>query len=205
MTSFGLGKKPGLGLPGEAAGSVPGPDMPAYTADSMSFGYGLSMSAVQMTAAVGAVANDGVYMQPTIIKSKTDAQGNVTPAPAPESHRVISSQASRDTLGMMEQRTIYSAKSIGVEGYRTGSKTGTARISQDGKYSGQVASIIGVGPIEDPQVVVYVLMGRADTGGAGITSAGPAYRDIMSLALPRYGVTPSRDKTDVQLPLIIGE
>lgn len=207
MQGFGFGKKVGLGLPGEAAGSVPGPDMASYTADSVAFGYGLSMNAVQMAAAIGAVANDGVYVQPSIIKSTTSPDGKVTPAPKPESHRVISAQAARDTIDMMEQRTIYSAKSIGVPGYRTGSKTGTARISSGTGYagSGQVASIVGVGPIEDPQVLVYVLIGRPDTSGAGITSAGPVYRDIMALALPRYGVTPSRDKEDIQLPLIAGD
>ncbi|MFV0405726.1 MAG: peptidoglycan D,D-transpeptidase FtsI family protein [Propioniciclava sp.] len=204
LESYGLGKPTGMKLPGEASGALPAADMPSYTADSMAFGYGLSVTSVQMAAAVAAIANDGVYTAPSIIKAEADDQGMLTPADAPASHRVISAEAARAVLGMMEQRTIYNMNKIGVEGYRTGSKTGTARLSSaDGGYSGQVASMIGVGPIEDPQVLVYVLVGRPDQSGAGLGMAGPLYRDLMSIALPRYGVQPSASVPDEQQTLIV--
>ncbi|MFV0452225.1 MAG: peptidoglycan D,D-transpeptidase FtsI family protein [Propioniciclava sp.] len=203
LASFGLGQKPGLGLPGEASGSLPPRDMPSYTADSIAFGYGLSVTSVQMAAAVAAVANDGVYTAPTIVKATADESGTLTPVAAPESHRVISAEAARDVIGMMEQRTIYDMDKIGIDGYRTGSKTGTARLSSsEGGYNGQVASMIGVAPAEDPQILVYVLIGRPDQMGAGLGMAGPAYRDIMSIALPRYGITPSASVPSTQQTLV---
>lgn len=205
MLKFGLGTKTTLGLPGEAAGSVPPENMPSYQADSMAFGYGLSTSAVQMAAAVAAVANDGVYTTPSIVRGTTDAHGTFTPAADPQTHRVVSEQAAREVVSMMEQRTIANMDQIGIPGYRTGAKTGTARISTGSGYSGQVASIIGVAPAENPQIVVYVLIARPDTQGAGLGMAGPVYSDVMSLALPRYGVRPEDEVPTEQLPLIVGE
>ncbi|WP_232548587.1 peptidoglycan D,D-transpeptidase FtsI family protein [Propioniciclava soli] len=205
MLKFGLGQPTTLGLPGEASGSVPPVGMPSYQADSMAFGYGLSVSSVQMAAAVASLANDGVYTAPSIIAGTTDTHGTYTPAAEPATHRVVSEQAAREVVAMMEQRTIANDDQIGIPGYRTGAKTGSARISTGAGYSGQVASIIGVAPVEDPQIVVYVLIARPDTQGAGLGMAGPVYRDIMSLALPRFGVRPSEDVPTEQLPLIVGE
>ena len=56
-------------------------------------------------------------------------------------------------------------------------------------------------PVEDPQIVVYVLIARPDTMGAGLGMAGPVYKDVMSLALPRYGVQPSNEIVETKLPL----
>lgn len=203
LVKFGLGQSTNLGLPGEASGSLPEANMPSYTADSIAFGYGLSVTSVQMAAAVAAIANGGVYTAPSIIKAVSDDSGTLVPVAAPETHRVISAETSREMLGMMEQRTIYNMNKIGIDGYRTGAKTGTARLStNDGGYSGQVASMIGVGPIEDPQILVYVLIARPDQMGAGLGMAGPVYRDVMSLALPRYGVKPSKSVPTKQLTLV---
>lgn len=205
MLNFGLGSKTNLGLPGESSGSVPAEHMPAYQADSMAFGYGISVSPVQMATAVAAIANGGVYTAPSIVAGTTDPSGVFTPAATPETHRVISAEASEEMLGMMEQRTIHNMEQIGVAGYRTGAKTGSARIAGDTGYAGrQVASIIGVGPIEDPKILTYVLIARPDTMGAGLGMAGPVYRDVMALALPRYGVQAQSDVPTEQLPLEVG-
>lgn len=115
---------------------------------------------------------------------------------------MVSEEAARATVEMMEQRTLDSEAQLKIPGYRTGTKTGTARLqAATGGYAGQVASIVGVAPVEDPQILVYVLIARPDTLGAGLGMAGPVYRDIMSLALPRYGVRPSNDVDQAKLPL----
>ncbi len=202
MAGFGLGQKTSLGLPGEQSGSLPGAGMPQFQADSIAYGYGLSVTAVQMASAVSAVANDGVYTAPSIIKATGDHGGGLVPVAPAETRRVVSEEAARATVAMMEQRTLDSAQQLEVPGYRTGTKTGTARLqAATGGYAGQVASIVGVAPVEDPQVVVYVLIARPDTLGAGLGMAGPVYRDVMSLALPRYGVQPSNDTEQAKLPL----
>lgn len=204
MQKFGLGTKTDLGLPGELAGTVPPENMKQHQADSMAYGYGVSVSAVQMAAAIAAVANGGVYTEPSIVKA-SGAGGALTPAPKPESHRVVSEEAANQVVEMMAQRTLYNDAQIGIPGYNSGAKTGSARLAASGGYSGQVASIVGVAPAEDPQILVYVLVARPDTEGAGLGMAGPVYRDIMSLALPHYGVPPSTTIDKTQLPLIKGE
>ena len=201
MLDFGLGQKTNLGLPGEAAGIVPDSGMPGYAADSMAYGYGVSVTSVQMAAAVAAIANGGVYTAPSIIRATADGDGRFTRVAEPETRRVISEEAAQQVVEMMEQRTIDSMDKIGIPGYRTGSKTGSARLSSPvGGYAGQVASMIGVGPVEDPKILVYVLIARPDTMGAGLGMAGPAYRDIMSLALPYYGVPAAGSVPTDKLP-----
>ena len=75
LTSFGLGSVPGVGLPAESAGSVPAADMADYTRDQISFGQGLSVTTVQMGAALSAAVNGGTYHQPQIIRSATIPTG----------------------------------------------------------------------------------------------------------------------------------
>lgn len=200
MKDFGLGAKPGTGLPGEATGHLPNANMPDYQRDSMAFGYGLSLSPIQMAAAVAALANDGVYVQPTVIRSVTSADGTVT-TPERATRRVVSEQSANEVLDMMNQMVIANGDRLLIDGYNTGAKTGTSRTASKGGYQGQVTSIVGVAPIEDPQLVVLVSIARRDQVGSGIGHAGPVYRDIMKLALPRFGVLPSEKVNTKQLPL----
>lgn len=192
MTAFGLGQKTNIGLPGENPGVFPADKIlgDGYTMDSVAFGTSLSVNAVEMAAAVNAVANDGVYVAPSIVASTTAADGTVTPAPAPVTRRVIKSSTSKDMLGMMENRVLNSYSVIGIPGVRTAAKTGTARMGQNNL----IMSIMGVAPAEDPQVLVYtVFFQKGSQSGAGISTAGPVYHDIMSLAIQRYGILPSTD------------
>ncbi|MFT3887272.1 MAG: penicillin-binding protein 2 [Arachnia sp.] len=192
LEKFGLGTKSGVGLPGETAGRLPAADMPDYTRDQISFGQGLSVNAVQITAAVAAVVNGGVYHQPTIIKSATAADGTVIEQPTPESHRVISEEASAAVLEMMES-VITLKDNRKIPGYRTAGKSGTAqRYDETCKcYSGFTSSFVGVAPVEDPQLVVYVMLDKPTKGNLGSQLALPVVNNILEMALPRYNATPS--------------
>ena len=190
INSFGLGQKTNIGLPGENAGIFPADKIvnDGYTLDSVAFGTSLTVNAVQMAAAVGGIMNDGVYIAPSLIASTTGPDGKVTPAPAPATHRVVKSTTSANVREMMENRVLDSYDRIGIPGYRTGAKTGTARMGANDL----IMSIAGVAPIEDPQLLVYtVFFQKGSQTGAGISQAGPTYKNIMSLALQRYGIQPS--------------
>lgn len=205
LTAFGLGQKSGIGLPGENPGVFPVDKIlkDSYTMDSVAFGTSLSVNAVEMAAAVNAVANDGVYVAPSIIASTTGPDGVAKTVPAPVTRRVIKSTTSKDMLGMMENRVLDSYPVIGIPGVRTAAKTGTARMNND-----LVMSIMGVAPAEDPQVLVYtVFFQKGSHAGAGIKVAGPVYHDIMSLAIQRYGIMPSAnaDQYCMLQPLQAGE
>lgn len=206
MTNFGLGQKTNIGLPGENPGVFPADKIlnDGYTMDSVAFGTSLSVNAVEMAAAVNTVANDGVYVAPSLIDSTTSAEGVLTPATPATTRRVIKSSTSKDMLGMMENRVLNSYPVIGIPGVRTAAKTGTARMGQNNL----IMSIMGVAPVENPQVLVYtVFFQKGSQTGAGISTAGPVYRDIMSLAINRYGILPSADAAAhcLQQPLEAGD
>lgn len=201
LVSFGLGAKTGLGLPGESRGILPAADMPDYTRDGIAFGgSGLAVTLVQEAAAVGAIANGGVYNAPHVIASRTNAAGSAEQLPVDPPHRVVSEHTSKEVVSMMESVVTHSSShTFDVAGYRTGAKTGTSKKLDPtcNCFKGLVVSTIGVGPVEDPQILVYVVVDNPQRGSSGSSVAGPAYQDIMSIALPRYGVTPSRTKAPI--------
>ncbi len=195
LQSFGLGSTTGLGLPGEASGSLPSTSLADNTRDQIAFGQGLSVTAVQEAAAVAGIVNGGVYNSPSIIKSAQTTDGKAVVVPQSTSRRVISAASSSMVLDMMESVV---ASKVGVsrfpiEGYRTAAKSGTAeRIDPTCKcYSGYVASFVGVAPVEDPQILVYIVVDRPQGQYQGSQVAAPAYKDIIRIALQRYGVATS--------------
>ncbi len=204
LVGFGLGARTGVGLPGEATGSLPAADMPDYTRDGLAFGgSGVTVTLLQEAAAVAAVANGGVYNPPRILKSTMLADGTVKDLLDSEPRRVMSAEASREVVSMMETMTQTStSRTFDVPGYRTGAKTGTSKkFDKDCNcFRGLVTSTIGVGPVEDPQILVYVVVDNPRRGSSGSSVAGPAYQDLMSLALPRYGVPQSKTRAP-KLPI----
>ncbi|MFT4296300.1 MAG: penicillin-binding protein 2 [Micropruina sp.] len=202
--SFGLGRKTNAGILGEAAGSLPKANMPDYTRDGLAFGTSVSVTALQNAAALSSVVNGGVYHAPSVIattdgKPYTPANQDTTP------RRVISPEASEEVRSLMEQQALnQKSAAFTVNGYRIGSKTGTARLLDPscGCYRKDrlVVSTVGVAPIENPQVLVYAVVWNPKKGGSGAAVAAPIMHDVMALALPRYAVAPSSSK-GVKLPL----
>lgn len=205
LTSFGLGQKTEVGIPGENPGVLPADKImgDAYTIDAVAFGTSVTVNALQMAAAVNGVVNDGVYVAPSLVQSTTGPDGRVTPVAAPQTRRVVTSSTSQQIRGMMEDRVLDSYPVIGIPGVRTGAKTGTALMNGD-----MISSIVGVAPAEDPQLLVYTVYFQEDShSGAGISTAGPVYQDVMTLALQRYGILPSVDAAAhcYQGPLVAGD
>jgi len=204
LASFGLGSKTKVGLPGEGAGSLPSANMADYTRDGMAFGgSAVSVTMVQMAAAVGAIANGGVYNPPQILKSRTLADGTVENTTSGQPHRVISAETSTKVLSMMEAMAQNSSNhQFDVAGYRVGAKTGTSQIlnPKTGAVTGLVTSAISVAPIEDPQILVYVVEYDPKRGASGSAVAGPVVQNLMSLALARYAV-PQSTTTAPKLPI----
>lgn len=195
LIKFGFGKKTGLGLPGESAGWLPPQNMPDYSRDQIAFGQGLSVNAVQESAAVAAIANGGLYNQPRLIKAAVDGEGNPLSLDNPEPTRVVSPEASAMVLEMMES-VITKNPDRELTNYRMAGKTGTAqRVDPTCScYRGYTASFVGVAPVEDPQILVYVVIDQPTKGTDGSKLALPVAKQVMSLALPRYGVVPSTTK-----------
>jgi len=198
LAAFGLGKPTGIQLPGEgegALGIVPDASMPDYQRDRIAFGQSISVTAMQEAAAIAAVVNGGVYRQPTIIDSVTDAKGRPVAQPPQVTRQVISPAASAAVLNMMESVTesdMY-VKTRAIPGYTWAGKTGTAQRvdAATGKYQGTTASFIGVAPANDPQILVYVILDNPAGNAFGADVALPPARDLMMQALPHFGVAPT--------------
>jgi cell division protein FtsI (penicillin-binding protein 3) len=169
--------------------------MPDYSRDGLAFGgSALTVTMPQMAAAVGAIANGGVYQPLQLLKSRTLADGTVQQLPAGQSHRVVSADTAGKVLSMMETMAQSSAvHRFDVAGYRVGAKTGTSQLldRKTGKKVGLVTSAISVAPIEDPQILVYVVLSNPQRGSSGSSVAGPIVQQLMSIALPLYAVPQS--------------
>jgi cell division protein FtsI (penicillin-binding protein 3) len=83
-------------------------------------------------------------------------------------------------------------RSLKLDRYTSGGKTGTAQRADTGCrcYRGYVTSFLGFAPLDDPQILTYVVISNPRVGDTGTTTAAPPYRDIMNFALPRYSVAP---------------
>ncbi len=199
LTRFGLGERTNIGVGGETAGLLPDASMwTSQTQDRIAFGQSLSVNAVQMAAAVNAIANDGVRIDPSLIKgSATTDDGQVVGTDVATTRQVVSDDAAHQTMMMME-RVLDPEEGVApgaaVPGYRVAGKTGTAqRVGADGRgYDGTfTVSFAGFAPSDDPRFTVYVVVQAPSNGGGGGSVGGPAFSRIMSYALRRYAVPPT--------------
>jgi cell division protein FtsI (penicillin-binding protein 3) len=194
LASFGLGSKTRIELPGESAGIMPKPDMMSGQRDQIAFGQAIAVTGIQEASAVAGVVNDGIYNPPTLIKNAFDGEGKEVGLPRAPQRRVISEQSSAEVRELMQAvvDTRNGQRNLKLDRYTTGGKTGTAQRADPSCrcYRGYVTSFIGFAPLDDPQILTYVVISNPRKGETGSGTAAPAYRDIMNVALPRYSVVP---------------
>lgn len=194
LSRFGLGVRPGLGLPAETAGRLPG-EWSSLDRDFASFGQGISVNTVQLASAYATLANGGVRMPPRLIDATVDAGGHETEVPAGQPERVVSQETADAVTAMLEAVMVEgTGRSITVNGYRIAGKTGTAQAIDPacGCYNGIVdVSFIGYAPAEDPRYVVAVSIFDPKRGRSGGGLGGPVFADVMGFTLHRMGVPPS--------------
>lgn len=201
LAKFGLGKATTSGLPGESAGILnPAEDWTAASKATIAFGQGVSVTALQMVQAVGAIANGGVLVEPSIVSGYTDADGNKTASPEPKRTRVVSKKSADMVTTMMEAVTAPdgTAPAAAIKGYRVAGKTGTAwRVNPvTGKYvRGQnTISFIGFAPADKPRFLTYIVLDNPFRAAGGGSVGGPVFHDILSMALERFGIAPTGSK-----------
>jgi cell division protein FtsI (penicillin-binding protein 3) len=194
LLSFGLGKTTSLGLPGESAGILPKADMPDSQRDRVAFGQAIAVTGIQEAAAVAGIVNDGMYNPPTVIKGATDGEGRALAVPRTPPRLVISEESSAQVRDLMRAviDSVNGQRNLKLDRYTSGGKTGTAQRADTSCrcYRGYVTSFIGFAPLDDPQILTYVVISNPKVGDTGTITAAPVYRDIMDFALPRYSVAP---------------
>jgi cell division protein FtsI (penicillin-binding protein 3) len=199
LDRFGLGRRTDIGMPGQTRGLLP--DASAWTEltqATVSFGQGLSVNALQMAAAVNAVANGGELITPSLIKGRAVTSAGVeVGTDTATRRRVTSPEAAEKVARMMEMVTTEgagTAPGAGIAGYRVAGKTGTAQqVGGECKcYDGSLAvSFAGFAPADDPRFTVYVVIQKPQGGASGGGTAGPVFRKILTYLLQKYAVPPT--------------
>ncbi len=165
---------------------------------TMSFGQRLNITPLQMITAIASIANDGVLMQPRIVKQITNTDtGAVTEIPVKEVRQVISKETSEEVKSLMESVvTDGSGRHAAVTGYSIGGKTGTSEPIYTNLDAGYVASYVAISPVEDTQVVLLLtLYDPPKDNNQGGTVAAPVVAQMLSEILPYLGVPSSVDAT----------
>ncbi|MCL9797852.1 penicillin-binding protein 2, partial [Frankia sp. AgKG'84/4] len=193
LRAFGLGARTGLGFPGEGAGLLPpSKDWSGSQAATISYGQGMSATALQMASVYATIANGGVRVAPRLVDAVTGPDGVVTTTPQAPGRRVVSAQTASTLTRMLEAVASNegTAPLAEVPGYRVAGKTGTANRPDPvkGGYEGYTASFIGFAPADNPRVVVEVVLDNPKKGYFGGQVAAPVFQKVMSFALTTLGV-----------------
>jgi stage V sporulation protein D (sporulation-specific penicillin-binding protein) len=165
---------------------------------TMSFGQRITITPLQLISAVSAIANDGVYVQPRIVKQIENTDENsIETVEVEEVRQVISLETSQKMKNMMQSVvTDGTGRYAKVEGYSVGGKSGTSEPTESNADEGYVASFIAISPIENTQVVVLVILYDPQGGShQGGQTAGPVASQILSEVLPIMGVSADTTET----------
>ena len=193
LARAGFGNYVGVELPGEAYGKLSSAQLkyPVVRA-TLAYGYGLSVSPIQLAQAYLTLASHGMRLPISIVKSGVPDTGE----------RVFEAQATKDVLTMMELVTARegTAANAAVSGYRVAGKTGTARMIGANGYDDErhIAWFAGVAPVSDPKVVMIIVINEAKAGRSGGGKvAAPVFARVAERSLRLLGVSP--EKVDVDL------
>ena len=199
LQAFGFGERTQVGLPGEPRGVVPYPRADVALAN-MSFGQGLTATALQITAGMAAIANGGVLMRPLLVRRVVDpAQGRVLSEAAPMPVRRAVSREVAATMVRWLEGVVADADGTGkrarLAGWRVAGKTGTAQKADPvtGGYSADrhFSSFVGFAPAQAPRVVIGVFIDEPRDEIYGEKVAAPVFREIAEQAMKLWGVPPT--------------
>ena len=203
IRKFGFGQKSGVELPGEAPGKVRGlSSWGLRSLASISFGQEISVTPLQITAAMGAIANGGVLMTPRIAHAVIN-NGQVGDKFEPKTvRRVISAQTSRQMVDILKSVVKDgTGKKAAVKGYEVAGKTGTAQ-KYDPKTGGYsktafVSSFVGFVPADAAKVAILVMIDEPKGTHWGGSVAAPVFSSIARETLRYLNVPPSDQPADI--------
>jgi cell division protein FtsI (penicillin-binding protein 3) len=200
MMRYGFNQKTGIELKGETRGVVRRPEKwHPSSMGSVAIGQEVGVTPIQMAAAFATIANDGVRVAPHLVREVQDANGQMLQRTTPETHRVLSAETARTLRLMLESVTLSggTAKAAQLDGYTAAGKTGTAQKidPQTKAYSKTkyVASFVGFAPVENPAVVIIVVIDEPAGSYYGGTVAAPVFREIAESVLPYLDVAPDTE------------
>ncbi|TCO85407.1 stage V sporulation protein D (sporulation-specific penicillin-binding protein) [Frisingicoccus caecimuris] len=196
---YGFGRATGIDLPGEAGAEslvFNESTMGSFELATSAFGQGFNLTMVQMIAAFSSIVNGGHYYQPHVVKEITTESGHVVKSFDKVLVRNTLSKETCDWLKEAMHQTVAddgvytTGTAARVDGYTIGGKTGTAeKVPRGtGKY---VVSFIGFAPVEDPQVVVYVVIDELQDNQEDSSAPTKMAGDILKEVLPYLQIFPN--------------
>ena len=182
---LGIGSPVGIGFPGEASGVLPShPKWHPSEIATLAYGYGLSVSTLQLAQAYMTLANGGYRVPVTIFKQDVPSEGK----------QVIPRGVAKDVISMMEAVVQKgSGKAAQIPGYKVAGKTGTVhKVGSKGyEYDQYIALFAGVAPASNPRLAMVVMVndpkGREYYGGE---VAAPVFSRVMEGALTTLNISP---------------
>lgn len=206
LTAFGFDKQTGIDLPNEAVGKIQY-QWPIEKITT-SYGQGSTVTPIQLVQAATAVANDGKMMKPRVIDKIVDSTtGKIVKEIKPEpAGQPISAETAKEVRNVLE--TVITSehgtgKSYAIEGYKVAGKTGTANLTENGKYldgaNDYLFSFMGMAPKDDPKLVVYVAVQQPEVDHyyKGSIPVSTIFKSVMKSSLQYLNIKPaSMEKAD---------
>ena len=186
LRRFGYGSSTDSGFPGEASGLFPQPDRwSGTTKQTMSYGYGISVTPLQIATAYAALGNGGLLHEPSFVKGEDKPP-----------RRVLDPKIAAEVLKMMQTvtETGGTATRAAILGYHVAGKTGTSRKASAGGYSRRyIGYFAGLVPVNNPRFAMVVAVNDLDPARGtyyGGTVAAPVFHNVMEGALRLMDVPP---------------
>ncbi|MFT7404232.1 peptidoglycan D,D-transpeptidase FtsI family protein [Zhongshania sp.] len=197
---FGLGRSTGSGFPGESNGMLPNrPNWRPIERATFAFGYGLTVTNLQLAQAYTVFANRGKFQQASLLK-RSDK---------PVMQQVISAKIARQIVDMLEEVTSLggTATRAQVDAYRIAGKTGTSHKAEAGGYSEDryFAVFAGVAPASNPRIVAVVTIDEPHGDYFGGLVAAPVFSKVVSDALRLLNIAPDNLEPASPKPKVKGD
>nr|NJM03690.1 penicillin-binding protein 2 [Desulfobacula sp.] len=207
LAGFGFGSRTNIGITGETPGNlIPYRKWSKIDSGAISFGQGISASALQLVTGISAIANGGNVMKPLLVKKIISNQGETLQEYPPEIvRRAVSPKTAGEIKAMMnlvvsEEGT---GTKAGIDGYEICGKTGTAqKVSEGGKgyAKNKYTSVFaGFAPLEKPELAILVIVDEPQKQYYGGDVAAPAFKTIMAESFNYLNIPPEKNKNMVAL------
>jgi len=183
LNAFEIGQLIGIDLAGEVPGQLRTTRHPEWTESDLgtnAFGQGVSVTPIQLLAAVGAVANHGLLIQPHLVRQVVGPQGAYSPQPTVLG-RPITAETAQTLTDMLATTLEGETPFAHVPGYLLAGKTGTAQVPTERGYDPRwtIASFVGWGPLPDVQFIILVRLDKPESSPWGSVVAAPVFQEVV--------------------------
>ncbi len=207
LSGFGFGSRTDIGITGETPGNlIPYKKWSKIDSGAISFGQGISTSALQLVAGISAIANGGNLMKPMLVKKIISREGETIKEYHPEIVRKVISPGTAHELKAMMNLVVNedgTGTKAAIDGYEICGKTGTAqKVSEGGKgyAKNKYTSVFtGFAPMENPELAILVIVDEPQKQYYGGDVAAPAFKTIMAEAFNYLNIPPGKNKNMVAL------